>query len=1853
MNNNNPSVGDVIKVKITSINDDIGTFVEMPNGATGLIRLHDFAWFNQVNIMHDYKVGDELDVKVIKELPDGKLNLSRRELLPNSRTIEKGLILYGIVQKVIDTGLIVRLGDFNALANKRDIPNFPYSEGEKIMCCIKDNTYDEIKHRNKVLVSILDLIKTFAQNNSPSEIIECSYKGNYVFNDEIYAIIELVEGLNLKVPSEHFIEPFKTKLLNNEIQKGEVLRFVLKGRGKLDMRPIEKEEEKRKKEEEKRKKREEIDNFSSQIERGSVLESKVVHITKTGAVVNILNTNITSFIPRDELSPNKVIKASDEVFVGEHINVVYLGQDNGKLQFSRRYIVEDKYDQELYGLSLDKLLLTMGLRTSRFIGKVILINDSYFFSDLISVSSENNDNGGKLLIDPINGKSIIVLLDNRLRNFVMENEWYSITIDTVNEKYRRSQGTPYVFRVVSNDIKPVTNPYEDAVKLSFKKQMSPSSNTSLANLLEEVGQNLYIFKDRMFFELLQNADDEAAQNGVQVKVQIGEKYFVLTHNGYPFNKHDFDSIISAAKSTKSANKKKTGYKGIGFKSVFTNSSSVFIKSGGFTFSFDKNNPIFKDFKSFYFLVNDIENDEIKQSEFLLRFEKEFKEFRDVRDIPWQLLPIWSYGSRLDEENTIFGKGENVSIALKMDRNALLGYSKALKAVFDEPRFMLFLRNTKRVQLIEDDNIFTIQKNIDSKNNIVSLVSSFNESSDDYRIYSVDGIEVSDESFESAGIPIKRAERKTSKEEKEIYFVRIDEEGNTIGEVSGVPDRIASTTETSISFALKLNEQRRIEPMELKGHSLYAYLPMNDHRFQFPFFINADFIPKSDREVISDNPWNTFLFYIIGRSIVSMVASCASVDEPDYLKLLPDKDLIASGQDGSSSHVFSFNKGYHSALEELEFVLNDENNLSKASDIIFDESGLSECIGFEGFYSVIGSEKRLPNPSIDSSILSKSIFGVKKLTVKNILSILTDNINTLNDWLKTTNEGIRFKFYEWISDKETQLYEDVISLRFEGEWFSYKQALELSKIITTEKISTITKILGKLGFSCSDEIFESHPLATHFGAPDERKLFTEIKKVSLDCLSFDEKVKLFNCIATFENIGPETMKQWPVFHNQRGELKPLNNLFYYNDSQPTWLEPYMLSSEESHKDIRKYLVESKKDVYGCIIEEFIGDILQEADVLEVYSVFQETWNPGFTTKLIDNKTRNILSIVEQSDDKVKTHYIKSVSELDLKSDDVYGELSDQYRIIKIAASVKESISYIRRIITVDGVKLDDITLKDDFHVLANNVSYRFFLSKLLPTFSTASNLNKVVSNFDSIPGYEKIFAQIEAKPEDVKDQLFNYLQNNTMLLTVDQFYFLMMYMSSKGNTAFGNVLRPVIRINSQELFTKILDRCLSDNTAEILGDFLKDRFMSYPCGVLQGKYIECNDYTLESERVPEFISSWANTNEKKQFLLKLGVLSEDSREIKRRKSFQENEFDDIWNVVDTNIIKRFLEWVKTTFPLPISAENQVSILQILFSKLRLSTSYFENDLLEVSQEWSNVFYHEWKVEHQTTIYIVNGLLPYRGMYFDTYLYKGTQGEFTYFDSPRRIFITSENDPASTLRDLYSKNPRVFSKDDWNKIFLVSADLVQEKDRRIAELERLLADARNKSEDEVETGEHGNYIERDNVDPETRKELNREACFAAKDFLDSQEEFDCSAWDPADSGNIIRDKIFFNGKKIIVAVTSSRGRKLYLHPFVFADIMEDPDNLLLNYGYDHRIHPLSFKDVFEDNPNVNLIFDTDVVNPKHIAELANKYRWSKKTCFVIENPKYSQSDVIQSFGLQEKKEDGIVNLDFSEDDIFGTF
>lgn len=1846
--NNNPSVGDTLQVRITA-KQSYGVFVRMPNGRDGLIRLNDISWQNQAKILGQLSVGEVFMAKVIKELPDGKLNLSRRELLPNPRTLEVGTIISGVVESTRDFGLIVHLGDFTALALRQGLYNIPYNEGDDITSVVVENVYDEEKHRYKILLSLTPIYDNFAKNHEEGEHILCKYIKT-IHNENAISVLASYDNILFLVPLKRLAEPFKTKLTEDSLVEGTELELeYIKYNERLhtvvlDMRPIEQE-----------KKKAHEDWLKSQLERGSICAATVIRVDDKGALVNITDTEVSLFIPREELSPNKIIRATDEVFVGEQIQIVYLGEINGKMSFTRKYLVEDKYDEKLYDLSLEELLKTMDINTYRFVGKVISIHGSYFMSNLMSVAKEGSEDNGKLLIDPVNGKNLIVVIDNRLRNFVEEGNFYEVDITLASKEYRLKQGTPYMFSVMSNNILRRDNPYKDSVILSFKKQTSPSSNTSLANLLEEVGQNLYTSKKRMFFELLQNADDAASLDGVKIKLQLRDGFFVLTHDGYSFNKHDFDSIISAAKSTKSASKKKTGYKGIGFKSVFTNSTTVSIKSGGYTFSFDKHLSEYSNFKDFYFHVNDIVDDQGKQIEFLHKYEKEYREFNGVKDIPWQLLPIWSDDLKLPIESSIFNKNENVAIALKMDFDTLAEYSEAVKEVFDEPRFMLFLRNTHRIQLINGNECLTIQKNVNREKSIVSLVNSFSDDKfENYSIIPFDNIIVNDDAFSEAGVHIKRGERTNNRGEKENFFIKTDPNGNSLGEVSGIPDRIASTTETTISFALSLDANGHIRTIGEDELSFYAYLPMNEHRFKFPFYVNADFIPKSDREgVQSDNPWNYFLFYSIGKSIVKMVESIASVDEPEYLKLLPIREFVSTSQD-TSMLVDSFNKGYKETLQKTPLIINDENEKVKLDSIVIDTSGLSLSIGNEEFYKLLGINKRLPSMEINSDILTQGLFGVDCVSVDTAFNILSRNIQNVNNWIVTSSPDVRMSFYSWISkDKKTiSLISQLKLFKYGDTWKSVSEvSLQNKTILITEKITPIKNILIQLGFSCSDDILEEHVLSEHIKKQDEKTLFAYISSSDISGLSFSQRLLLFENIAEFDEIGREALRKWAIFKNCHGDFTPLSLLFKYNPNCPSWLSSFMLLKEENTQQLDKYLIESSA-IYSEIVEPKIDTLVSNTDVTLIYNVFRQYWNQSLTTKLMSMTAipqKSLLFLVEQSDDTTKTLYIKGIKSFNLVSTATYDTNSYEYRTLKMVASNDTMVGYMRSVMTIDGIKLSEITLKDDFTLSVNNNQYVFSLSKILPAYSNSSTLSLVATKFRDIASVDKIFAQKEATPVDVRNKLYNYLINYTGLLSVEQYCFLMMYRRSCGYLTFDNTLRPYIRVNNTELFTRIMDRCMELNVGTILGDFIKESTVIYPCGKLNGTYIDCDELTLPTERVPIFIKVWANTDDRKKFLLDLGVHNIQSKEMERRKSFRDGKKENIWNLTDSIVIRSFISWVKETFSLPIVNDNQVEILNDLFRILRISTSYYEDDFSQ-SSEWGNELYLKWKSNVTSSIFIVDGKLPYRGYYDNTYLFKGKTGEFTYFQTSHRFYISSDREPASILADVYSSGIYPFKKEDWNKIFLVSADLVKEKDEIIAELQQKIEELRHNQSSDVEVGGHGKFTEKDSTDETSRYEINRKARIAAKEYLDNLSDYDCEGWDPNDDTHLIQNVVKYKGKPITLAVTSSQRRKLYLHPRVFAELMCNPDNLLLNYGIDKKIHPLSFEDVFMDNPDVNLIFDTDVISPGEIAELANRYMGSKRTCFVIENPKYSASETIQSFGLNEKKKDGWVSVNLSDSDIF---
>ena len=162
------TVGSSFKVKVTNTTD-YGIFVELAKGVEGLVHISEMSWVKKdINPKVDYKVGDEVEVKVLEiDIKKRRINLSIKQCTPNpwleyANVNPEGNIVEVEIKEINPNGLVVKLNDsiegFIRLSdlsweNKdKDILN-DYKVSDKVTAKI-------IKHnleKDKVLLSVKHL----------------------------------------------------------------------------------------------------------------------------------------------------------------------------------------------------------------------------------------------------------------------------------------------------------------------------------------------------------------------------------------------------------------------------------------------------------------------------------------------------------------------------------------------------------------------------------------------------------------------------------------------------------------------------------------------------------------------------------------------------------------------------------------------------------------------------------------------------------------------------------------------------------------------------------------------------------------------------------------------------------------------------------------------------------------------------------------------------------------------------------------------------------------------------------------------------------------------------------------------------------------------------------------------------------------------------------------------------------------------------------------------------------------------------------------------------------------------------------------------------------------------------------------------------------------------------------------------------------------------------------------------------------------------------------------------------------------------------------------------------------------
>lgn len=187
-------------------------------------------------------------------------------------------------------------------------------------------------------------------------------------------------------------------------------------------------------------------------------------------------------------------------------------------------------------------------------------------------------------------------------------------------------------------------------------------------------------KEIFIYELLQNANDYPhTENGkalpVDVEFHITDSYLLFMHSGAEFNARNIAAICNINDKEKTENSDAIGYKGIGFKTIFIDNDYVYLRTGGYSF----------------------------------RFDRAYSKYRV--DTPWQLQPIWTPRYEVDSQtDRIFEEKKDkfrVQFAFRPTLHETLrssdrNFASLFEDVFINERVILFIPNIRSVRVFFHD-----------------------------------------------------------------------------------------------------------------------------------------------------------------------------------------------------------------------------------------------------------------------------------------------------------------------------------------------------------------------------------------------------------------------------------------------------------------------------------------------------------------------------------------------------------------------------------------------------------------------------------------------------------------------------------------------------------------------------------------------------------------------------------------------------------------------------------------------------------------------------------------------------------------------------------------------------------------------------------------------------------------------------------------------------------------------------------------------------------------------------------------------------------------------------------------------
>ena len=474
---------------------------------------------------------------------------------------------------------------------------------------------------------------------------------------------------------------------------------------------------------------------------------------------------------------------------------------------------------------------------------------------------------------------------------------------------------------------------------------APEEARDKAKACDFLSKDIYKDSTRFVYELLQNADDASASSGsLYFRMDFIGEYLVVSHKGKPFAENDVESICSIGDGMKSNDSEQTGFKGIGFKSVFAHSDMVIIRSGSFCFKFDKEE------------CSQWDSNWGSQEDWIKMRENKGKE-TDFR-LPWQIIPITTnIPAEIADLSVFHDNSITVSTIIKCKKVGNLRGS--VETLFSKEQLLLFLRSSNVTITVNGNHELVIEKR--TTGDVTEILGNG-------KVLNTWLIKT------TPSIVVPQYVRTAIEEDKEHY-----------------PEKLRGAQNASMSFAIKL-EQNSLKCLDSCYNNVFAFLPTSVSKYQFPFIVNANFITDAGRQDLhQDYIWNQWLFEEMPKMFISWMSEIAIQGKYglDYLRLIQKS---AGGSDELSS---SYTKGMTKALEEIPLLKIEENRMIKLKEAILDLTDINSYVTKKVLVSYINS---VNGAYLAKNILPKTFSSFQRKLKE--LDVFTFEESSLADFFKS-------------------------------------------------------------------------------------------------------------------------------------------------------------------------------------------------------------------------------------------------------------------------------------------------------------------------------------------------------------------------------------------------------------------------------------------------------------------------------------------------------------------------------------------------------------------------------------------------------------------------------------------------------------------------------------------------------------------------------------------------------------------------------------------------------------------------------------------------------------------------------------